>query len=217
MQLDGGHTDSSRYQTQQSSRQGEAQKSRAGKDSQLRRRLSGSLHSRMEGFLSWHKNLLDLQGRRSPSCQNLLFTFLVKRQTRTVNHEELVAMVQLTFTPIDWARGILERTYFYRVTGEQLQIQVVFQRSQEQQVPRRLCDPIGGGGNTAQIKVGRKKKAILFLMCLNWHQKEDISSWKLDPGATSLLLWEQLWQLFGDGYIPELRVGNLRNLSSFWL
>lgn len=75
----------------------------------------------------------------------------------------------------------------------------------------------GEAEGAAEIRVGREKKALLFLMCLNWHRKEDISSWKPDPEATSLLLWEQLWQLFGDGYIPELRVGNLRNRSSFWL
>lgn len=75
----------------------------------------------------------------------------------------------------------------------------------------------GGAEGAAEIRVGREKKALLFLMCLNWLWKEDISSWKPDPGATSLLLWEQLWELLGDGYIPELRVGNLRNLSSFWL
>lgn len=65
-------------------------------------------------------------------------------------------------------------------------------------------------------KGGREQKVLLFLMCLNWNGKEDISSWKRDPGATSATMGTAVVAL-GDGQVPEFRVGNLRNLSSFWL
>lgn len=44
---------------------------------------------------------------------------------------------------------------------------------------------MGETEEAAEIKVGREQEALLFLMCSNWHGKEDTASWKLDPGATS--------------------------------
>lgn len=47
-------------------------------------------------------------------------------------------------------------------------------------------------------KDGGEQKVLLFLMCLNWNGKEDISFWKRDPGATSATMGTAVVAL-GDG------------------
>lgn len=84
-----------------------------------------------------------------------------------------------------WAWSILERTYLYWVTGTSFKSRWYSEEPRSSRCPGHWAVPLGETEEAAEIRVGREQEALLFLMCLNWRGKEDIASWKLDPGATS--------------------------------
>ena len=198
MQLRADHTDSSSdWSYYQSSRRGKAQKRRAGKDSQLRKRLAISLHSCMEGLLSGHKNLLDLQGWRSPSCQNPLLNFLVQCQTRSVSQAELGCSSAADIPPRLPGPG----TFWREPTstgslgtstnpGGVLKILGATGARETEQPPW-----VRQKGLQRQALGGTGKRC--YFSCSHWHGKEDISSWKPDPGATSATMGTAVVALWG--------------------